>query len=428
VDFPTVKWDRLFAKRTELMRRSAIRELLKVAARPEIISFAGGLPASELFPMERVKEALASVVDRVGPRSLQYSETEGLPELREWIAREFSPCRGPGDESIPELTVDCGLGTVDSNRGLVTSSPTISAENVLITSGAQQALDLVGRVLLDEGDTVVVENPTYLALLSAWRPLGVRFVPIGSDANGMRVDELPGIIGRHRPKLVYLTPNFQNPQGTTLSLERRLTIMAVLREHGIPVLEDNPYGELRYEGESLPHLLSLDGCRTRPGPDHVIYTGSFSKVLMPGLRVGWIIAANEVIEKLLQAKQAADLQTSTLSQHLVLELLSRGVREEMLPVLLKNYRKRRDAMLSALERYFPSDCTWTRPEGGMFLMLKLAGLDARELLPEALRRGVAFVPGEEFHLNGEGKETMRLNFSNSSPDRIDQGIKRLATS
>jgi 2-aminoadipate transaminase len=397
-DEPEMNWSRCFARRATLMRRSALRELMKVTSRPDIISFAGGLPAAELFPVERVKAAVAAVLDERGGQALQYSATEGLPELRDWLARRFS------------------------NQRL-----RVARENVLITTGAQQALDLVGRILLEKGDRVIVENPTYLALLSAWRPTGVEFLPASCDADGPRVEEWEPLM-QQKPKAVFCVPNFQNPQGTTMSLARRESLVALARQRLMAIIEDNPYGDLRYSGSALPNLLELDA-RNRSSSDfdsRVIYTGTFSKVLMPGLRVGWVIASRAVIEKLTQAKQAADLHTSTLSQHLALKLLNRGFLEEFLPVLLRNYGHRRDAMLAALEKHFPKSATWTKPEGGMFLWVTLPkNINAGQLLPAALEHRVAFVPGEDFHLNGEGKNTLRLNFSNASPERIEEGIKKL---
>jgi 2-aminoadipate transaminase len=303
----------------------------------------------------------------------------------------------------------------------------VDPENILITTGAQQALDLIGRILLDEGDRVIVENPTYLALLSAWRPLGVKFLPVASDAGGMRMTECE-LQMRAGPQAVYCAPNFQNPQGVTLSAARRVRLVALARRFSTVLIEDDPYGELRYEGKPLPSLLALDATH-RPGlglDTRVIYTGTFSKTLMPGLRVGWVIAPRPVIEKLTQAKQAADLHTSTLSQHLVLELLSRDFLRDFVPVLRRHYRRRRDAMLAALKKYFPNGASWTHPRGGMFLWVHLPeSMDASRLLPTALAQGVAFVPGEAFHLNGRGKNTLRLNFSSVTPERIDAGIKTL---
>lgn len=395
-----MKWDELYAKRTRRMKRSAIRELLKVTRRPEVISFAGGLPAAELFPIPQVKAAVDAVLQSLGGKSLQYGETEGVPELREWIARHFS------------------------RNGVQ-----ITAENVLITTGAQQALDLVGRVLLDENDRAVVENPTYLALLSAWRPYVGEFLAVPSDEHGMQVDALPQLLER-RPKLIYVTPNFQNPQGTTLARERREKLVALLREYNVALVEDNPYGELRYDGHPLPHLLEIEAAQARSSrfPNHVIYSGTFSKVLMPGLRVGWVIAAPELIDRLGMAKQAADLHTSTICQYAALELLRRGFLDEFVPVLCKSYGQRRDLMLSALEKHLGTRAKWNRPEGGMFLLVSLpTNYDTAKLLARALEQNVAYVPGEEFHIHGEGKNTLRLNFSNARPEQIEEGIRRLAT-
>jgi 2-aminoadipate transaminase len=395
-----MKWNDCFAERTKFMKRGAVRELLKLTSRPEIISFAGGLPAAEFFPADRVQEALTAVLRRAGGSCLQYAETEGIAGLRDWIAARFS--RGPLK---------------------------VTRENVLITSGAQQALDLLGRILLDPGDRVALESPTYLALLSAWRPLGVEFQPVPSDREGLRMDLLEDLLKNRPPKIIYLVPNFQNPQGTTLARDRRERLALLLRGRQIPLVEDNPYGDLRYDGEPLPDVIESGLAEGAGGPlqSPVIHVGTFSKVLMPGLRVGWAIADSEVIEKLVQAKQAADLHTATLSQHLVLELVNRGFLEEFIPVLRETYRERRDLMLAALDRCFPAGVSWTRPQGGMFLLVTLpASMDAGALLPRAIAQGVAFVPGEEFHPDGRGRNTLRLNFSNARPDQIDTGIERLA--
>ena len=375
------------------MRRSTIRELLKLTARPDMISFAGGLPAPELFPLEQMRRATECVLTQRGHAALQYGETEGVAELRDWLAARFS------------------------TKGIA-----VERANVLITTGAQQALDLIGRIFLDEGDAVIVENPTYLALLSAWRPWGVRFLPVISDASGMCVNELDPLFAQ-RPKLVYSVPNFQNPQGTTLGLEGRLRLLKLLRENDAVVVEDDPYGELRYEGEFLPHLFELDR-----GEGRVLHVGTFSKTIAPGLRVGWVIAPEEVIEKLVLAKQGADLHTSTFCQHVLYEMVREGLLEKRLPLLREAYQERRDAMLSALEEWFPGDASWTRPEGGMFLMVNFpANVDTAELLKVALQLKVAFVPGEEFHAAEGGRNTLRLNFSNSPPAVIEQGIQRLKT-
>jgi 2-aminoadipate transaminase len=391
-------WNQCFSRRTSLMRRSAVRELLKVAARPDIISFAGGLPAAELFPMAVVQEALTAVLAKVGGDALQYSETEGLAELRDWVAQKYS-----------------------------TERLRIRRENVLITTGSQQALDLIGRVLLDEEDRVIIENPTYLALLSAWRPLGVEFLPGACDADGIQVSLLSQF-RKQNPKAIYCMPNFQNPQGTTLSLARRKQLVALARNQSLMVVEDDPYGELRYSGRAQPSLLALDA-RNNGKADLdtvVVHTSTFSKVMMPGLRVGWVIAPSAVIDKLTQAKQAVDLHTSTLSQHLALTLARQGFLDEFTPELRRQYGRRCQAMQAALRKYFPKSARWTEPEGGMFLFVTLPdAMNASELLPDALAQGVAFVPGEEFHVAGAGRNTLRLNFSNASPERIEEGIRRL---
>ena len=398
-----MSWNSRFSTRSQHMRRSAVRELLKLTERPDMISFAGGLPAPELFPLEEIRAATAQVLATRGSRALQYGETEGVPELRDWIAARF---RKPG---LP-----------------------ITRSNVMIVTGGQQGLDLLGRVLLDPGDRVIVENPTYLALLSAWRPLGVEFLPAAADAEGIQVDSLATSL-LQEPKLLYTIPNFQNPGGTTLSARRREALVEWARVHQVGLIEDDPYGELRFEGSTLPSLLSLDARHSTSNQQegaslqgNVAYCGTFSKVLAPGLRVGWIIAPEELLEKLIQAKQATDLHTSSLSQHLCYQLLLDGVLERQIPRLRQAYGERRDTMLAALQRYFPAGIRWNKPDGGMFFLMTLPeSMDAKDVLKEAIQHNVAFVPGEEFHLHGQGRNTLRLNFSNASRERIEEGMKRL---
>ena len=392
--------DLTFSERAARMSRSAVREFVKLTTRPGLISFAGGLPAPELFPVQEMEDAATRVFSRIGAGALQYGETEGLPELRDWLARAFS-----------------------------TASFEVRREHVLITNGAQQALHLLGLVLLDEQDTVLAENPTYLALLSAWRTLGAQFRALPCDAQGICVEQLESSRARHdcHPKLLYVQPNFQNPQGTTLPAHRRPRLIEWARARKLFLIEDNAYGELRYEGEALPHLLQLAGSTTAASPDHagVAHVGTFSKVIAPGLRIGWVIGPANLIDKLTQAKQAADLHTSTLNQYLVLDLLQDGLLERHLPVLRSAYRTRRNTMLSALARHFPKDLP-THPQGGLFVMLSFADQrNTRNLLPHALARGVAFVPGDEFYLDGTGHNTMRLNFSNASPEKIEEGLAKL---
>lgn len=401
-----MNWQPLFAERTGLMQRSAVRELLKVIVQPGMISFAGGIPASELLPVEETAKATAAVLQRHGAEALQYGETEGVSGLRDWIASSYS------------------------RAGFQ-----IRRDNVMIVTGSQQALDLIGKIFLDPGDQVLVENPTYLAMLSAWRPLAPEFVAVPTDADGMCVDALPTLAKRNA-KLIYLVPNFENPQGTTLSLTRRRQLIewatgrtTTPDDTGTTILiEDNPYGELRHSGEALPHLLELDALRRSDGELEtcVIHLGSFSKTLAPGLRVGWVIAPTQVVDKLIQAKQAADLHTSTLCQHVILELIRNGVLERQLPRLREAYRLRRDTMLAAMAKHFPDGIKWTRPDGGMFLLVTLPeGVEANALLKRALVRKVAFVPGDDFHLDGSGRNTLRLNFSNARPDMIAEGVRRL---
>ena len=391
-------WTHRFATCTSEMARSSIRELLKLTIQPDMISFAGGLPAPELFPIAQLQAATKAVLIERGAQALQYGETEGVGELRDWIAQKASR---PG---LP-----------------------FTRSNVVIVSGAQQALDLIGRVLLNAGDKVIVENPTYIALLSAWRPLGIQFLPAPCDADGICVDELEPLLRQH-PKLLYTVPNFQNPQGTTLGADRRARLVEMIRQHDVGLVEDDPYHELRYEGESLPSLLELDARLAAPGQsgNNVIYAGTFSKVLAPGLRVGWVVAPTEVVDKLVQAKQASDLHTSTLTQHIIYELVRSNLLDQQIPLLRHAYRERRDAMLAALEKYFPPGITWTKPDGGMFLMVTLPPeINATALLQQAVQKKVAFVPGETFHVNGQGRNTLRLNFSNAQPHKIEEGIRRL---
>lgn len=386
-------WNQLLAGRTSLMRRSAVRELLRLINRPGMISFAGGLPAPELFPVAEVRAAADQLLDQHGPKVLQYGETEGVPELRDWVAASLSR---------PGLT--------------------LGREHVLITSGSQQGLDLIGRVLIDPDDLVAVENPTYLAALSAWRPWQPHLLPLTCDDDGLTPEAISSL-ATSRPKLLYTIPNFQNPTGVTLSEERRRQLIATLAGSGTLIMEDDPYGELRYRGEALPGLLELAG-----GPEpQLLRLGSFSKVLAPGLRVGFVVGPAVLIEKMALAKQALDLHTATFNQWLVLELLRNGVVDRNLPKLRAAYGERCAAMLEALEKNLRGSATWTRPEGGMFVFARLAdGISATELLAKAVERGVAFVPGGEFHVDGTGEQTLRLNFSHASPEKIRDGIKRIA--
>jgi 2-aminoadipate transaminase len=381
------------------MKRSAIRELLKLTTRPDMISFAGGLPAPELFPMEAIREASDAVLRQQGPAVMQYGETEGVAELRDWVAQSISTPERP-----------------------------LGRNQILITNGAQQALDLIGRVFVDEGDTILVENPTYLAALSAWRPCGARFESIPDESIDPDASRFRGQLERPA-KLVYLVPNFSNPTGNSLSEERRHTLarqITPLGQGSTVWVEDDPYGALRYDGVGPASLFQRAGARWGESSP-VLRVGTFSKVLVPGLRVGWVTGPEPLVDALVRAKQAADLHSSPFNQWLVLELLRRGLLETQHPRWTELYRARRNAMLEALAEFFPPWTSWTRPDGGMFVWVTLPhGMNSTTLLNQALARGVAFVPGAEFHIDDSGQNTFRLNFTHAPPERIREGIRRLS--
>jgi 2-aminoadipate transaminase len=385
------------------MTHSAIRELLKVTEQPGCISFAGGLPSPDAFPLDEVAEVTQRILRDSGTRALQYGPTEGYRPLRAWIAEHYAP---------PDVT--------------------LSAENVLITTGSQQGLDLLGKIFLDPGDVVGVESPTYLAALQAWTAYEVEFAPIPSDHNGMQTSRLNSVWSLSL-KFIYCQPNFQNPTGVTLTLSRREKLVAATAQRGIPIIEDDPYHALRFDGEHLPTLLSLAG--RRQGGDgyagHVIALGTFSKILSPGIRVGWIIAPEAVIHKLTLAKQGVDLHTAMLNQMIAYEMAHTGLIEQHIPAIIQMYRERRDAMLAALATHFPASVRWTMPQGGMFVWVYLPEqVDAASLLETSLEEQpegpgpVAFVPGGPFHTQG-GANTLRLNFSHSDIPTIHEGISRL---
>lgn len=393
-------WEKKFAARTSQLKSSVIREILKLTAQPDIISFSGGLPAPELFPVERAQQAAETVLSERGREALQYSTTEGMPELRAWIAEKFS---------TPHLQVEL--------------------DNVLITNGSQQVLDTVGRVLLEPTDSVIVENPTYLGMSMAWKPIGVNFTAIPTDDDGMIIDELTAEIASTH-KIAYSIPNFQNPMGVTLSLPRRRQLVEKMIEHDLLFFEDNPYGELRYEGEPLPHVIQLEAevRGTSKVEGGTIYAGTFSKTLTPGLRVGWVIAAAPLIQKLATAKQATDLNTGMLVQSMSLEMVrDTAFLEAHLATLRKVYRERRDLMLSLMAQHFPAGVRWTHPQGGLFTMVTLPeGMDATELLKHAIAHKVAYVPVQDFYVGPDPvRNTFRLNFSNARPEMIETGIERI---
>jgi len=393
-------WDERYALRTDNMGSSAIRELLKLTSQPDVISFAGGMPAPEVFPIEEFKEACEVVLSEMGDRALQYGTTEGYQPLRELIAHNAS------------------------KYGIQ-----ISADNVLITSGSQQALDLLGRIFVNRGDRVLVESPTYLGAIQAWNAYGVKYVTIPSDADGMVTEMLESRL-RTGIKFIYVLPNFQNPTGVTLSRERRKQLVEMADAYGVPIIEDDPYGQLRYEGEhQTPVVVIDDEMRAKEVPiysGNVIYTSTFSKILAPGLRLAWVVAPTEVIKKLVQAKQGCDLHTSTFTQYIAYELANSPWMKKHIQLIRKVYKERRDTMIQALEANMPDNVHWTHPKGGLFLWTSLPeGAETRKIFTEAVAQKVAFVPGDSFHPLGGGENTMRLNFSNSKPEMIEEGIKRL---
>ena len=379
------------AARAAKMNPSVIREILKVTEKPGIISLAGGLPSPKTFPVDAFARAAATVLAEDGPAALQYAASEGFPALREAVAQWL-----PWD---------------------------VDPAQVLITTGSQQGLDLVAKVLVDEGSRVLVETPTYLGALQAFTPMEPTIVSVASDDEGPLVDDFAATAGHDsgRARFMYLLPNFQNPTGRTMSEARRAALVAKADELGVPLVEDNPYGDLWFD-QPPPAPL------TARNPEGCIYLGSFSKVLAPGLRLGYVVAPKAIYPKLLQAKQAADLHSPSFNQRLVAEVLKDGFLERHVPTIRALYKRQRDAMHAALERELASlGVTWSRPDGGMFLWARLPeGMNAIELLPEAVERNVAFVPGAAFYAEAPDARTLRLSFVTASPAQIDAGIKALA--
>ncbi len=382
------------ARRMAHLRASEIREILKVTVRPEVISFAGGLPAPECFPVEELADVSTRVLRESGPAALQYSTTEGHRPLRERIAARAADKLGAR----------------------------LDPDTILVTTGSQQGLDLVGKVLLDEGDVVLCESPTYLGAINALRVFSPRFVEVETDDEGMVPDDLRRKLASFpEAKLIYVVPDFQNPSGRTWSLPRRRALLELAARHEVPVVEDNPYGELRFDGEAVPALKALDAS------DLVLLMGTFSKIFCPGLRVGWVAAPRLLHEKLVLVKQGADLHTSTFAQFQLARYLDLHDIDANVARVREVYRSRRDAMLAALARELPGEVSWTRPSGGLFVWVTLpVGLDARALLERCLEHDVAFVPNGSFFPNGGHENTLRLNFSNMPEPRIDEGVRRLA--
>ena len=385
------------ARRTAVMTPSALREMLKVTLRPGVISMAGGHPSTSTFPIERLRAACDRILAADNPdarSSLQYGASEGYGPLREWVAADLARKQGMS----------------------------VSADQVLITTGSQQGLDLVGKVLIDAGSTVLVEAPTYLGALQAFTPFEPVYASVAVDADGPVPDSMAQAVqaANGDARFFYLLPNFQNPSGTSITAVRRDELAARARSLALPLVEDNPYGDLWFDGAPPASLASRY-------PEGTIYLGSFSKVLVPGLRLGYLVAPPALFQKLLQAKQAADLHTPTFNQRLVHEVIADGFLDRHVPTIRDLYRGRRDAMLAALARYMPEGVTWTQPAGGMFLWVELpAGLDAASLLEPAVQRGAAFVPGAPFFAGTLPRAgTMRLSYVAADAGQIDQAIQVL---
>jgi 2-aminoadipate transaminase len=394
-------WTKNFANRTKRMQSSTIRELLKISNLPGVVSFAGGLPSPDVFPVDEFKKACQVVLTDYSHQALQYGTTEGYLPLREMI------CERSGRYGIH-----------------------IQPDNVLITNGSQQALDLIGKVFIDAGDKVICEAPTYLGAIQAWKVYGAEFISVETDEHGMIPESLEEKI-KQKAKLIYLLPNFQNPMGCTLSEERRHRIIQIAHEHQVPIIEDDPYGQLRFEGEHIPPVLKLDAdLRGNDKDDYqgnVIYLSTFSKTLAPGLRLAWAIAPKDVILKLVQAKQGSDLHTATFNQILAHEVCKNDFLDRHIPLIRKVYGARRDLMMDLMDELFPPGVTYIRPEGGLFLWVTTPEqIDTQKLLPVAIANKVAYVPGAPFYPNGGGLNTMRMNFSNASEDGIREGMKRLS--
>ncbi len=369
---------------------SIIREILKFSSKPGVINFAGGLPAPELFPVDELKEVAVQVLEKYGPDCLQYSLSRGLIPLRELLAQRAT------------------------ERGT-----TSDADNILITNGAQQAIELVARAFIEPGDYILTEYPTYVGALQAFNYYQAKYTTVDMDNEGMIVEQAVEKIKHHKPKLIYTISNFQNPTGITMSLRRREQLIEVAREYNIPILDDNPYGDIRFSGERLPTLKSIGG-------NEVISVRTFSKVLAPGLRIGWVNGPADIITQFEKVKQCADLHTNTFCQYLVYEYVNQGRLDPHIEIIKTDYRTKRDIMLRELEEHFPSGITWTEPEGGLFLWLELPkNISTVDLFQKAIEKEVAYVYGQPFFPDGGGLNTLRLNFATASHEQIVEGIRRL---
>lgn len=382
-----------FSSRVPADGTDAVGSILKAAADPRIISFAGGLPAPELFPVTEMKAAVDRAFDQHGREMMQYGAAKGVPALREWALHHVSEKEGIHGE----------------------------LENVLITTGSEQALDLVGKALVDPGDVVLVEQPTYLCAVDVFKSYGARLVSVAMDDDGMRTDALEETLKAHpEAKLLYTVPNFQNPTGRTIPLERRQKMAELAAKYDLTILEDNPYGEIRFAGQHVPAVKSFDHY------GHVCYMGTFSKTLAPGFRLGWIVADKRIVDKLTVLKQSADLHTDNLAQYATVEYVQNNDLDAHVKEISALYRKRKQLMIDGIKKYFPAAVKYTNPEGGMFLLVEVPGVDDTvAVFKECLKNNVAFVPGDPFFVGKPQPGAFRLNYSNMAEDQIELGLKRL---
>ncbi len=381
-----------FSKIVNSMKPSAIESILKAIGDPEMISFGGGLPNPESFPVDDVKRIFNELITSSGRKMLQYGATEGLNALNITLAKRMKQ----------QLSIEC------------------EPSQIVQTTGSQEALYILGKILANPGDYVISEAPTYLGAITAFRASGVRMVGVEMDKNGMKIDSLRATLKKYpNPKFMYVLPNFQNPSGISMTLERRKELLEVAWENGISVLEDDPYGSLRYSGSHLPALKALDR------NDNVTYLGTFSKVLAPGFRLGYTITTPEIVDKMKLVKQALDLASSTISEYLAEAYISGGYIDRWIPNVIELYRRKRDLMINSLEEYLPKGVEFTRPEGGMFVWVTKKGANTDKMLEEAIKKKVLYVVGSEFYPDGDNHESMRLNFTYSSDEKIVEGIKRL---
>lgn len=396
-EIPALDWSPYLAARTEGMKSSVIRELLKLTQEPDIISLAGGMPAPEFFPLREIEEACSYIVRNNGAQALQYSATEGYEPLKAYLANAMHKY------GIP-----------------------VTSDNVLMVNGSQQALDLIGKLFLDPGDYILTGHPTYLGALQPWNSYQARYHTVRLDGDGMVVDEIEHAYEQsladsgRPPKFIYVLPNFHNPAGTTMPLERREQLAEVATKLNLPVVEDDPYGELRYEGKDIPPICTFI-------PERTIYLSTFSKTLAPGLRLGWIVCREPLMHRFVQAKQGTDLHAGTFAQYIAGDICRRGLLKPHVKRLGQLYKERRDTMLDALAEFWPAGCSWTRPQGGLFLWAQVPeSIDTAKFFEKAVEEKVAYVPGVHFYPNQDGGHNcMRLNFSYCPPDDIVEGVRRL---